>query len=429
MFRYTTRVAVCGALVLALVAHPHTAAGQGQSALDSLVAHALIVNPGLRAAEAQSQAARARIAPAGAWADPILVAGLQNQPVSRATPGSAASGSEPMTMKMLGVVQTIPYPGKTSLRSAVARAEADAAEARLAAARREVRQEIHRAYFDVVAARMILVLVEQQQQVASGILPATQARYVSGTAAQSDLLKARAQAGLLVQERNAATNDERKALAELNAILDQPADAPIAATSFPRGELTSQPTGSLDSLQMFALHSNPRLQERRALIAAQTAQTGLAKRAHLPDVDVSLQYGQRDGLPDMISAMISVPLPVQRGRKQSAEARASGLDVAAAEADLRAEESALRSEIARSYATVERHRADVSLLGGAILPQARATFASASGAYQSGRGELLGVLDAMRSLFATETMYVRSLSELAKSTAELDALVGEGVMR
>jgi outer membrane protein TolC len=201
----------------------------------------------------------------------------------------------------------------------------------------------------------------------------------------------------------------------------------VSADSFPEQAVSAARVASLDSLQALALQTNPRLTERRAMVAVQAAQTALAAREHLPDFDVTLQYGQRDRLPDMITAMISVPIPVQRARKQSGIARGARFDLAAAEAELRAEENAVRSEIARAYALSERYRANLALLERAILPQSRATFASASATYQAGRGELLGVLDAMRAQFATEMMYVRALADFAKSLAALETLVGREV--
>jgi outer membrane protein TolC len=78
---------------------------------------------------------------------------------------------------------------------------------------------------------------------------------------------------------------------------------------------------------------------------------------------------------------------------------------------------------------IERHHANLALLDRAILPQARATFASASATYQSGRSELLEVLDALRAVFAIETMRVRTLADFAKSLAALEALVGQEVTR
>lgn len=358
------------------------------------------------------------------------MAGIQNLPLSREAAGhGAAAGPDPMTMKMVGVTQTVPYPGKTSLRSSAARAEAEAAEARLAALQLTIRREVLDAYYDLATARSVLALIERQQQVATSVLPATEARYVAGTAAQSDVLKARTEAAMLVEQRNAARQQERAALARLNAALDQPSITAVQVDQFSADVLMVKPLPPLDSLHAIALRANPRLRERRAMIATATAQAELATREYLPDFDISIQYGQRDRLPDMITATVGVPLPIQRGRKQSATARAARFDLAAAEAELRAEENEIQAEITRAYAEVERHRANADLLTRAILPQARATFASASGSYQSGRGELLNVLDAMRALFATETMNVRTLAELAKAVAELQAIVGEEMPR
>ena len=357
----------------------------------------------------------------------MVMAGIQNVPLGR--DAGAMPGPEPMTMKMIGVSQTIPYPGKTSLRTRVARAEAEAADARAAAARREVRRNVLDAYYDLAAARMLATIVERQQDVAAGILPATEARYVSGSAAQADVLKARNEAAALVEERNTLLQEERAALARLNAALDQPSTTPLKADSLPPGALVATSLASLDSLQALALSANPQLTERRAMIASQMARLELARRERLPDFDVSLQYGQRDRLPDMVTALVSVPLPIQRGRKQNAEAKAASLDVSAAEAELRMEENAVRSEVARLHASLERQRANLTLLDRVIVPQVRATFSSASTTYQSGRGELLGVLDAMRTLFATETMLVRTIAEYARTLAELEALIGQEVAR
>jgi len=54
----------------------------------------------------------------------MLMAGIQNLPLGSETTASAGGHAsvgpsipgDPMTMKMIGVTQTIPYPGKLSLR-------------------------------------------------------------------------------------------------------------------------------------------------------------------------------------------------------------------------------------------------------------------------------------------------------------------------
>ena len=106
-----------GALIIPLLVGAAPSLAQERAAIgDSLVAKAFAANPHLRAAEAQASAARARVGPAGAWPDPMLMAGIQNLPLTRESAAGHAisAGADPMTMKMVGATQTVPYPGKKS---------------------------------------------------------------------------------------------------------------------------------------------------------------------------------------------------------------------------------------------------------------------------------------------------------------------------
>ncbi|MEK7438110.1 MAG: TolC family protein, partial [Pseudomonadota bacterium] len=88
--------------------------------LGALIAEALRNNPELRAAAKELEAAGERVRPAGALEDPMLEAGLLNVPI---TPWRL--NREDMTMKMLGLSQKLPYPGKRALREQVAAQEAE----------------------------------------------------------------------------------------------------------------------------------------------------------------------------------------------------------------------------------------------------------------------------------------------------------------
>jgi cobalt-zinc-cadmium efflux system outer membrane protein len=127
------------------------AGGGDSSNVDSLVARAVVANPAIGAAAARLAAARARVAPAGLLPDPMLMVGVQNLPLGRmqsaaAGHGEAAgSGPDPMTTKMVGVGQTVPYPGKLAARKRVAERGVEAAEAALAATTRQVIQDVRRA--------------------------------------------------------------------------------------------------------------------------------------------------------------------------------------------------------------------------------------------------------------------------------------------
>ncbi|MDQ6831294.1 MAG: TolC family protein, partial [Gemmatimonadota bacterium] len=182
--------------------------------LDSLLHIARANSPVIRAARARSVAARLRVGPAGARPDPMLMAGVQNLPLS--SPGFSA---EEMTMKMIGVGQTIPAPGKLALRTKVAQAEADAVQAQSLVAERDVQREVSDAYYDVVAATDLLSVTSRGQTVLTRFLPAAEAQYASGSGAQIDLIKARLEATRLAADGAQLAEDRRAALARLAAAL------------------------------------------------------------------------------------------------------------------------------------------------------------------------------------------------------------------
>ena len=375
----------------------------------------------------------------------MLMAGFRNVPLS-----SPSLSRDEMTMSMAGLSQTIPYRGKRPLRTRVARAEADAADARSAEVRLAVTRQVTEAYYTLAASRLVLDAVARQQQLAVALAPAVEARYTAGTAMQSDIVTTRSEIALLAQEGAAVAEEARAAQGNLNALLDQPSDAP-AEVRFPDrvlraalgdttappafasavlgARLTDSPLLPTDSIVTLAVRRSPRVREHEAMIVAQGAAAELAARDHLPDFDVSLEYGYRARRADMISAVVSVPLPLQRRHKQEELASAARSELEAHEADHHAEITELRREIARLTSILERSRAQIALSRRAVIPQANAATHSATATYRAGRGEFVALLTTMRSTYSAETQYIRALQEFAVTLAELEALAGGEVLR
>lgn len=415
------------------------------SALDALIALARRTNPAVRAAAARVRAAAARVAPAGARPDPMLMAGIQNLPVS--SPGF----SDFMTMKMIGISQRFPYPGKLALRTRAAADEVTAARDQLAQTELDVTRDVETAYYDLAFADRALAIVRRNAGVLESLVSVSSAQYTAGTGAQADVLRARTEAARLSEEASRLVAQRRATLARLNALLDRPVDTPVphpvipaalvraaVADSTDQIHFTSAALGAaaagspllpVDSLEALAIASSPQLRGRDAMIAAQAARVALARKAHLPDPDVSLTYGQRNGRSDMISAIVSIPIPLQRGRKQAAEAAAANADLLALEADRQTAANTLRADVARRASDLEQARTELALYRRAILPQAQAAFASATAGYQVGRTDFTAVIDAQATVFNYETAYYRSLTTFAKALAALRRIVGAEVLR
>lgn len=425
------------------------AAKTGADGLDVLVAHALAANPAVRAAADRVEAARARISPAGALPDPWVGAGIQN--LSLGSERGMGGGPDPMTMKMVAVGQTIPFPGKLGLQRRAAERELASAEATLAATRLEVEREVKEAYYELAFLDRALEVLEQDQKVLVHFIQVTESRYGVGVGGQQDVLKARVETARLGEEAVALAERRRAALARLNAALDRPSETPVEGPGIPpriaQAAVAGSPAGirfassalgaraadsplpPLAELQETAVRESPELRAHEALIEAQEAKVELARKEHLPDFDLSLQYGQRNQRPDMVSAMVSVEIPLQKSKKQDMLVKEAEAELSARRAEHHAKANALRASVAELYSELERDRAQLALYVKSIIPQGRAALTSTTASFQVGRADFLTLLENQATLYDYETAYFRGVTDFAKKLAELEQVVGKEILR
>ena len=437
----STFFALLACLVATTVARAQTTAS---SDLDSLVRIGVAANPAIRAAESGRGAARARIGPAGAWADPVVGVGLQDLPLTR--PGFY----DTFTMETVRITQTLPLAGAPAARARVESRAAVAADYRIQSARFDVVQQVKDAYYDLVFVDRALDIVRRSHTVLLELSQAAEARYGAGTGNQADVLKARVEAARLSDQAVALVAQRSAALAQLNAVLDRPSDTPVDSARVPAALIraampdstadvrfvspalgapaANSPLPSLVALQDRAMQTSPMLREHGATLDADAARVELARKERVPDIDVSLEYDHRVQFPDFVTAFVSLPIPIHSGRKQSqmvAEARST---LAADEAEHHATMNDIRATVAAQYAAVERARTQLALDARVILPQARAGIESATASYRAGRGDFLSVLQAQATVFEIETDADRALTDFAKSVAQLDRTIGAEVL-
>lgn len=413
--------------------------------LEGLISHALTVHPSIRAARDRVEAARAAIGPAGALPDPMLGVGMMNVPLGRRDEGEMS-----MTMATVGVGQMIPYPGKLGLRRRVAELELSAAEARVEAARWAVRQEVTDAYAELAFLEQAVEIVGRNAQLLANFTRVTESRYGVGTGSQADVLKSRVEAARLAEEAVALTERRRAALARLNAALDRPSDVGVPAPAIPEriaraavadnareirfasaalgARASNSPLPALDEVQETAVRQSPMLRAHQAMIEAQAARVELARREHLPDFDVSVQYGQRFGHTSVVSAMVSVPVPLRRGQRQDLQVKEAEAELSALRAEHHERANEIRAAVAAAYTTLERDRAQLALYVKSILPQGRAALESATASFQVGRVDFLTLLENQTTLYNYETAYHDALARFAQRLAELERTVGGDVL-
>ena len=415
-------------------------------ALDSLIAQAVATSPAIRVAQARLTAARARIAPAGTLPDPTLMLGVVNMPVSH--PGFSSDG---MTMKMVGVAQAIPYPGKLAARRRAVQLDADAASIALDTIRLAVVRNVKSAYYELAYLDHALAIVQQNERVLTEVVGAAQSRYTVGTGTQSDVLKTHIAATQLGQTANVLMEQQQATLAALNAALSRPTDTPVDHPEFPvhltqaavaqdahgirftantlGAPVADSPFPPLADLEALASERNPGVRVHEAMIAAQAARVQLAHEEYRPDFDASIQYGQRVGLPDMVTAQISIPLRLHRRAVQGQQVAEANSELEAMHAEHQSQLNDVRATVARLYSEIERNRTQLALYARSIIPQGEASVASTTASYQVGKADILTLLDSQTTLFSYQTAYYRALADFGTAVAQLEQVVGQEIIK
>jgi cobalt-zinc-cadmium efflux system outer membrane protein len=440
---------VHGLWIAALLARAVPVSAQVESTdLAALVARACEANPEIRAVGERVAAARARLEAAGAPPDPRLGIGLVNALVS-----DPLSSDDEMTMRMVQIGQVFPFPGKLGLERDAARWELAEAEAERDRVELEVVAGVQKSYFDLYFLDRALEVVDRHRELLADFVAVTETRYQVGTGTQQDVLKSQVEGTRLGEELLTLAGRRAAAAAALNALLDRTSDTPLDETELPerleRAAIPESgtpvrftaatmggddagpdsPIPDLATLRQLAAEHSPEIRASAARIARERVEADLAGTATLPDFDLSLGYGQRGGREDMVTAMVSVSLPVFKGRKQDPLARAEEAEARDAEAAHRALVNDEDAKLAALRASLLRARERVALLREGVLPQAHAALESAIAGYPVGRVDFLTLLDNQVTLFRHDIDYSRLLADFAMDLAELERVVGTEVVR
>lgn len=394
---------------------------RNESQLAALVAEALANNPEIAAARNELDAAQQRVPAAGALDDPMMELGVVNVPLE-----SHSLRREDMTMKMLGLGQRLPFPGKRGLRRAVAAADAESIELAAREISNRIARDVRVAYeelaFNEEAQRIVVstrVALEQLAAIA-------RSRYEVGQAAQNDVLDAHIELDRLGAELLRLAGENSALQSELRRLLGRSGPAPRIHAAAPQLAAGHE----ADAGDRPDIENRPQLLALQALVERSTRSIDLAQRNYYPDFEVKLQYGQRDraldgmARDDMVSLTVGFSLPIWRQARlepQVAEARAMRRQ---AQSMLLAQRLETQAALDAELALVRQWRATAELYQSALLPQARASTASALAAYRVGRVEFLTLRQAQLREYEISTDLAMAVANHNKAIAEIDMLIG-----
>jgi outer membrane protein TolC len=385
--------------------------------LATLVREATERNPEVLAAQRAAQVKRARIPQAGAWADPTVSVSYGGN----ALPPFTLMRADPSSARQLMAEQTIPYPGKTRLRTEIASRDADAEELAYEAAVRRVARQVKQTYFDLAYVDRSLATLQKDREALEGFEKVTEIRYSVGKAAQQDVLRAQLEVTRLAQRATLLTQQRRTLEAQLNSLRDFPVDTPVGR---PAAVPPSAFTYTQDQLQQAAQATYPALKQRQMTLNQDRLSVDLARKETHPDFNIGYLFMQRNGLPDMYGITLSTSLPVFHRRKQDMAIAEAAANLAAAREMQARELSSLRYQVRQDFLEIQATEQLLKLYSQGVKPQSSLTLESSINSYKTGGVDFLSVLSNFEAVIDAELDYHLQVTNHEKALARLEEATG-----
>lgn len=404
-------------LVLLLSAPAVGIAAQSPLSLDEAVRMAVERAPMLDARRAQVEAARQESHRADALPDPILTLGIDNLPVTG--PDAFNPGTDPMTMRRIGIRQEIPATVEREARKDLAIREMDERQAVAGAERLGVRRSTAEAWIALWSAQRALREITALREQAALASALARARVSGGSEPAANALAAAAVVLELDNRIEAAGADVEAAQVGLARWIGSPA----LQVSEVMPDFNVLPVPKLRLLG--ALDRLGPLLATEAQVETAAAAIDLAQAQKRPDWSVAASYGQRsDGRDDMFMLEFGIQLPLFSADRQDRgiAARRAEYDAAlAVREDARREQATrIRADLAQWESLkrqVERDRE-------ALLPLASDRSAASLAAYRAG-APIGPWLDARRDQLDLLIEHTQRLETLGRIWAALAYLLAE----
>jgi outer membrane protein TolC len=369
----------------------------------------------IEAARARARAGEARPTIAAALDDPMISPSLDHLPFMLG--GADVS---------VTIEQQIPLSGLRGHRREAALAALDGLRAGTARTVLDVGLEAARAFLMLDERRRTFALLTEQIGFARDVVGAANARYASGTAPQSDVLRAEVEVARLEATARAMGSETQAAEAMLRAAL-----ALDHATAIPplTPVVVSVPMPTWAEITA-ALPARPELDAARAEIARADADLQVMRDMFRPMATIRTgpSYTMAEGRGWM--AMVGVSLPIWRDKLRAGVAEAQAMR-AMSEADLRAMTRMIEGDAAVALSQVQAARDRHAALTADVLPRARMTVEPAVASYASGQLPLVSVIEAIQALWLVQADLIAANTELGLAWARLGRALGsyEAIVR
>ena len=369
------------------------------------------------AAERRDEIAAANARVMGAAARPAIVSALDDPMISPALdhlPFMGGGADVSFVVEQQFPLSDIRAHRKSGALAGVDRMRADARRVAL-----DVSQDAARAFLMLQERRRAAALINEQLPLSRGLVAAANARYSSGTAPQSDVLRAELEVARLESQSRAIAGEIRAAEAMLNVSLAVDVDDAVPTLA----PLTADPP--VPSWQMIrdSLTARPELVAAKAEIARAEADVQVMRDMFRPMLSVRTgpSYTMTEGTGWM--AMVGVTLPIRRDKLRAGVAEAEAMR-SMSSADLRAMTRMIEGQAAAAIGQLQAARDRRTAITTNVLPRARLAIDPAIAGYAAGQLPLVSVIEAIQALWTVQSDLIDAETALGAAWVQLGRAIG-----
>ena len=400
--------------LITILAMPLRAADEKAITLDALVAQALAENPELKFYEAEIAAAKGERKTAGTWANPSVSTEIGRK---RVRGDISAEG----TTWAVSIEQTFEWPGRISLRKAIADRQVELSETGLEQFRAALAAEVRRRGFALYAGQRKAEAAREVAARGEELVATLVQREPAGV---TPLLETRAIEAAVIKRRRSASEAEQgaqSALFELNQLRGRSIATPLTLADFSPAFAELPPVAELIRR---AAHGNFEMRQRELEFTQQGFKVKLAENEAWPSITVGPQFSQERASDKETKAGlgVSIPLPLwNRNTGGIATAKARELQ---AQTSLRLAQRAVERKLREQATAYELHRKEMARWNPKVADQLREAAALADRHYRLGAVSLATYLEVQSSYLEALEAIFSTQADALTARAEIELLTG-----
>ncbi len=404
------------------------------------------VHPAIEAERANLDEAHHQISIQSSLPNPMLMLGIESLPTN-----SFSFLNDPMTSKLIGVTQSVLFPGKLAAQAAIAAQDTVTIGSEMSEKENELARDIKQAYFEMYHLERAIAVNEYHVQTMNELLKTEEHNLTTASTTQASILD------MQLERSDIATEvlEEKTELAMERSELERATGSSITELSMPSTLALPAFSYNLAELDSIAKCHRPMLAVFRSQAERESLKIQREELNRYPDFQVSLDYMQRDplsasspmnpansaaaqalGIPampmaqsDMVSAGISIELPFFYGNQRK-ESIAS--DLATRTMRLEQERSAeldIHTALEAALAKLVGIRKEYDLLRNEIYPVVRMSLQTSTANYSYGKATIGDVFRDELDLMHREHDRYRLEAQYNETLATIEYLTGENLVQ